>query len=284
VAAIIALDKDLLQLELVTFLLKQEGHQVHATPEPETALDVMRSKFIDLVALEVVLQRHDGFKVCQQIRSYNPHIPLMIVSQVGDEEHLVRGLLVADDYVVKPFSPRVFLARVHALLRRGSLDRTNSRWLNENLQTGEISLNLQQMHAIVNGHRVPLTPRELTLLHTLMLNPGRVLSRDQLMHLAWGDNFVGTSKTVDVYIQRLRVKMTPCLTNSDPIEALRGFGYRFNVQRAKLAGQSVTESGNPVIKHPESFEPVGDSTDEHAMAARGVPESIKAVALAASAE
>lgn len=283
-AAIIALDRDLLQLELVTFLLKQEGHQVHATPEPETALDVMRSKFIDLVTLEVLLQRHDGFKICQQIRTFNPHIPLMIVSQAGDEDHLVQGLLVADDYIVKPFSPRVFLARVHALLRRGSVDRTNSRWLNENVATGEISLNLQQMHALVNGRRVPLTPRELTLLHTLMLNPGRVLTRDQLMHLAWGDNFVGTSKTVDVYVQRLRFKMTPYLTNSDPIEALRGFGYRFNVQRATLPGQPATDSGKPVIEPGASIDRLVESEAELETPAHGIPDAVRAVALAAGAE
>jgi len=284
VAAIIALDKDLLQLELVTFLLKQEGHQVHATPEPETALDVMRSKFIDLVTLEVVLQRQDGFKICQQIRSFNPHIPLMIVSQASDEEHVVRGLLVADDYVVKPFSPRVFLARVHALLRRGSVDRTNSRRLNENVATGEITLNLQQMHALVNGHRVSLTPRELTLLHTLMLNPGRVLTRDQLMHLAWGDNFVGTSKTVDVYVQRLRYKMTPYLTNSDPIEALRGFGYRFNVQRANLAGVPATDGGKLVIEPEASIDPLLEPTVEPEPPLSAIPETVRTVALAAGAE
>ena len=278
-AAIIALDKDLLQLELVTFLLKQEGHQVHATPEPETALDVMRSKFIDLVTLEVVLQRHDGFKICQQIRTFNPHIPLMIVSQAGDEDHQVRGLLVADDYVVKPFSPRVFLARVHALLRRGSIDRTNSRRLNENVVTGEISLNLQQMHAVVNGHRVALTPRELTLLHTLMLNPGRVLTRDQLMHLAWGDNFVGTSKTVDVYIQRLRYKMAPWLTNSDPIEALRGFGYRFNLPRAKGAGHPTTDGDKPVIVQVEPINHLLESQGDEEVPLRAIPDPDQGVAL-----
>jgi DNA-binding response OmpR family regulator len=232
-ATIVALDKDLLQLELVTFLLKQRGHQVHATPEPEIALDLMRSKLVDLVTLEIVLQPHDGFRICQQIRQVNPHTPLMIVSMEDGEEHQVRGLTVADDYLVKPFSPRIFLARVHALLRRGSQDRTMNRWLHENVSTGEISLNLQQMHALVNGHRVQLTPREMCLLHALMLNPGRVLSRDQLMHIAWGENFFGTSKSVDVYVQRIRVKMAPHLRTGRCIEALRGFGYKFELPHAQ---------------------------------------------------
>ncbi len=247
-AAIIALDKDLLQLELVTFLLKQEGHEVHATPEPETALDVMRSKLVDLVTLETVLQQHDGFRICQQIRQVNPHTPLMIVSVENDEAHQVRGLSVADDYLVKPFSPRVFLARVHALLRRGSEDRTTNRWVHENVSTGEISLNLQQMHALVNGRRVLLTPRELCLLHALMLNPGRVLSRDQLMRLAWGEGFVGTSKSVDVYIQRIRFKMAPHLRGGDCIEALRGFGYKFELPRAQNVVPLNTDGDQPTAE------------------------------------
>lgn len=258
-AAIIALDKDLLQLELITFLLKQEGHQVHATPEPETALDVMRSKLFDLITVEVQLQRHDGFKVCEQIRTFNPHTPLMIVSKAGDEDDVVRGLLVADDYIVKPFSPRIFLGRVHALLRRGSLDRTNLRRLGENVANGEISLDLQQMQAVVNGRRVPLTPRELCLLHALMLNPGRVLSRDQLMHLAWGENFVGTSKSVDVYVQRLRNKMMRHLTNGHPIQALRGYGYKFEVPAAHFGpGKNTGRDDKPVIELAVSANPVAE--------------------------
>ncbi len=108
--------------------------------------------------------------------------------------------------------------------------------MEENVSIGEVSLNLQQMHAVVNGHRVRLTPREFTLLHCLMQNAGRVLSRDQLMRLSWGENFVGTAKAIDVNIQRLRTKIGPHLTDSFCIQALRGFGYKFEArQPVKLA-------------------------------------------------
>jgi len=96
---------------------------------------------------------------------------------------------------------------------------------------GEIALNLQQMHAVVNGERVSLTPRELSLLHALMENANRVLSRDQLMRIAWGERFIGTPKAVDVYVQRLRRKVQPHLTAGFYIEALRGFGYKFQIPR-----------------------------------------------------
>jgi DNA-binding response OmpR family regulator len=226
-ATILALDKDALQLNLLGFLLREQGHKVYGTPEPDTALDLLESQVIDLVIVEIALQRHDGLRVCQQIRQLNPYLPLMILSERQDEEHIVQGLmLAADDYVTKPFAPRALLARVHALLRRATLSR-DGRWMEDNISIGEISLNLQQMHAVVNGHPVRLTPREFTLLHCLMQNAGRVLSRDQLMRLSWGEHFVGTAKSIDVNVQRLRTKISPHLTNGFCIQALRGFGYKF---------------------------------------------------------
>jgi len=233
-ATILAVDKDSFQLQLLTFLLQQDGHRVHATLEPEMALEILQSKLIDLVLLETALPRQDGLRICQQIRQLNPYTPLMIVSERNEEDHIVRGLLAADDYVVKPFSPRQFLARVQALLRRASLARTGG-WPDENLSIGEISLNLQQMHALVNGQRVPLTPRELSLLHALMGNANRVLSRDQLMRMAWGDNFMGTAKAVDVYVLRLRKKICPHLHGGFYVQALRGFGYKFELPRPQAA-------------------------------------------------
>lgn len=230
-ATILAVDKDPLQLELLSFLLKQEGHKVHVTAEPDQALGLLQSQLIDLVIVEIVLQRHDGMRVCQQMRQLNPYTPLMILSERQDEDHIVRALLMAaDDYVLKPFSPRQFLARVHALLRRANLNR-GGRVVDENVSIGEISLNLQQMHALVNGHRVRLTQRELSLLHALMENAGRVLSRDQLIQLAWGDHYVGTPKAIDVYIQRLRREIGRYLERGNYIQTLRGFGYKFEMPR-----------------------------------------------------
>jgi DNA-binding response OmpR family regulator len=167
------------------------------------------------------------------MRQLNPCLPVLIVSELHDEEHIVESLLAAaDDYVTKPFSPRFLLAMVHALLRRASLAR-DGHWAQDNIAIGEVLLNLQQMQAVVNGHPIRLTPREFTLLHCLMENAGRVLSRDQLMRLAWGENFVGTSKSIDVNIQRLRTKIAPYLTDGACIQALRGFGYKFEVPQAR---------------------------------------------------
>lgn len=230
-ATVLTIDRDPLQQEVLVSLLKHEGHRVHATADAETALVILQSSLVDLVIIEPATQRPDGLRLCQQVRQLNPYRPLMILSERGDEEQIFRALMVAaDDYMVKPFSPRLFVAHVHALLRRAEQVR-GQRWQDQNISMGEISLNLQQMHALVNGARVPLTPRELSLLHALMENANRVLSRDQLMRLAWGDRFVGVPKSIDVYVQRLRRKIQPHLTAGFYIHAQRGFGYKFEIPR-----------------------------------------------------
>ena len=209
---------------------------MHATAEPETALDLLQSQLIDLVVVEPVLPRHDGVRICQQMRQINPYTPLLVLSERREEDQIVRTLLAAaDDYVIKPFSPRYLLARVTALLRRANLNR-GGRWVDENVSIGEISLNLPQAQALVNQHPVGLTQREFSLLYALMENAGRVLSRDQLTELAW-DHFAGTPKSVDVYIQRLRRKLQPYLDGRDYIHALRGFGYKFEMPRPHAAVQ-----------------------------------------------
>jgi two-component system response regulator MprA len=190
-ATILAVDKDTLQLEVLSHLLRQEGHKVHATAEPETAFDVLQSQLIDLVVVEPSLPRHDAVRVCQQMRQLNPYTPLLVLSERREEDQIVRTLLAAaDDYIVKPFSPRYLLARVTVLLRRSNLNR-GGRWVDENLSIGEVSLNLQQAQVLVGGHRISLTQREFSLLYALMENAGRVLSREQLTELAW-DHFAGT--------------------------------------------------------------------------------------------
>jgi two-component system, OmpR family, alkaline phosphatase synthesis response regulator PhoP len=233
-ATILAVDKDTLQLEVLSHLLQQEGHKVHATAEPERALDLLQTQLIDLVVVEPSLPRHDSVRICQQMRQLNPYTPLLVLSERREEDQIVRTLLAAaDDYVVKPFSPRYLLARVTVLLRRSNLNR-GGRWVDENLSIGEISLNLQQAQVLVSGQRIGLTQREFSLLYALMENAGRVLTRDQLTELAW-DHFAGGPKSVDVYVQRLRKKLHPHLDGREYIQALRGFGYKFEIPRPQTA-------------------------------------------------
>ena len=231
---VLVLDEDQLQLDLYAFLLHKEGHEVHVTSQAEFAFDVLRSLPIDLVVMETAMTRDDGERIGRQIRQLNSRIALMIVSARDEEEQILRGLAYADDYMTKPFSPRQFLARVHALTRRAAFSNRPGAQ-DENLSIGEIVLNLQRMQAVVNGRAVSLTPRGFSVLYALMDNPNRVLSRRQLMQMAWGDEAVACSKAVDVCILRLRKRIEPHLAGRLDIVAERGLGYRFVTPRSSVA-------------------------------------------------
>ncbi|HZK74534.1 MAG TPA: response regulator transcription factor [Clostridia bacterium] len=263
-ATLLALDRDPLQLDLLAYLLRRERHQVHTTTEPEAAIEMLQRDAVDLIVLETALPRHDGYRLCHQIRQLHPVIPLMILSERPEEEAIVRGLLAgADDYVVKPYSPRILLARVQALLRRPAAERGQSG-RGVQVSVGEVSLNLQRMVAIANGRTVALTPRELSLLHALMSNANRVLSRDQLIRLAWGDPYAGGPKSVDVCIQRIRQKLEPHLINGPHIRAVRGFGYTFEKPRGR-------ETGHPKSKVAVALPSVATNLSRPATTALPIP-------------
>jgi len=231
VATILALDKDAFHLELLRFLLSQDRHHVYTTTDADMAFDILRSQNIELVMVETALPRHDGHRICQQIRQQYRALPLMIVSERNEEDQIVRGLMeAADDYVTKPFSPHHLLARVRALLRRSGHYSDDGQ--GGNLGVDEINLDLPRGRAIVNGTRLHLAPRELALLHALVSNHDRVLSRDQLIEKAWGDQIPIDSKAVDVYILRIRKKIG---SNLRPgfIRSWRGFGYSFEIPKSE---------------------------------------------------
>ena len=145
IATVLVLDKDPLQLELMSVLLRRDSHKPITTADPETALHALEVENIDLVLFETSLPRHDGYRLGQQIRQIKPQVPLVVVSDCRDEDYVVRSLLAfADDYIVKPYSPRQLLARVHALLRRTGAAHVN-RNADGSVVVGQLSLNMHQM-------------------------------------------------------------------------------------------------------------------------------------------
>jgi DNA-binding response OmpR family regulator len=234
-ATVLVVDKDPLQLGIVSFLLKQDRHDVLTTAEPETAFELVQRESVDLVIIEPEFSHHDGTRVCQHLRQLAPRVPMMVVSERCDDEQQVRALLAgADDFVAKPYAPRILMARVHAALRRTSA-QGGHRAASGTLSVGEVSINMHLMQVQVNGRSVHFTPRELSLLHALMSNGNRVLSRDQLMRMAWGHDFLGGQKAVDVCVQRIRKKLAPHMRSNGYIEAVRGFGYKFAKPREAKA-------------------------------------------------
>lgn len=235
IAAVLVLDKDPLDLELASVLLKRDNHKAITTNDPMKAVTILEDEDVDLVIVETNMPRHDGYRLGQQMRQLKPHAPIIVVTDSRENDDVVRSLMgFADDYISKPYAARELLARVHAQLRRAGQTHVK-RNADGAVVVGELSLNVHQMQVTVSATPVALTPRELSLLSAMMMNPNRVLARSQLVRLAWGDDFDGCLKTVDVCVQRLRKKIQPHLSGGDYIEAVRGFGYRLQKPGASAA-------------------------------------------------
>ncbi|MBO0838351.1 MAG: response regulator transcription factor [Actinobacteria bacterium] len=246
-ANIVVLDEDVLQLELTGLILERDGHRPITTAEPRSALRALEDEAVDLLILETTYACQDGYRLGEQIRQARPLLGIIVTSGRDHEDEVIRSLLAfADDFVAKPFSPRELQARVHAVLRRSQMAR-GPRAAEADLVAGDIVLDRYRMRATVEGVVVPLTPREISLLAVLMTNPDHVLSRDQLIRLAWGHEFEGGPKAVDVYVQRLRKKVGLLLTGDSPIEAVRGLGYRLSTRRRQPPRLVRAPEGEPAL-------------------------------------
>jgi len=226
VAKILVVDDEPNIREVVGLYLRQDGHAVVVAADGEEALRLYRQARPDLVVLDLMLPGLSGLEVCRRIQGER-RVPLIMLTAKGEEEDRIVGLGVgADDYVVKPFSPRELVARVAAVLRRvneASAGPANG----EVLSFGELQINPNTRIVTVQGDPVTLTAREFDLLHHMASSPGRVFTRDQLMESVWGYTFAAETSTVTVHVRRLREKV-----EADPAHPCRlltvwGVGYRF---------------------------------------------------------
>ena len=218
----------------IAYNLRREGHSVTTAADGVVGLDLARREVPDLVILDVMLPRMDGFEVCRNIRQSAAaelrQVPIIVVTARTDEGDRVVGLdLGADDYVVKPFS-RELTARTKALLRRSS-PTGKKRGAATSLASGGIVLDVENRRTTRNGRVVSLKPREFDLLACLMQAPGRVFSREDLLDRAWGTDFVGDLRTVDVHVRWLREKLEDDPAKPTLLETIRGVGYRINAER-----------------------------------------------------
>ncbi|MBI2876285.1 MAG: response regulator [Candidatus Tectomicrobia bacterium] len=216
-------EKDI--IELVCYHLEKEGIQCLRSADGPTALDLIRRHRPDLLILDLMLPGLDGLEVCRQLRqdAATARLPIIMLTARAEETDRVVGLEVgADDYVIKPFSPRELVARVKAILRRaqGPADLSARR-------IGELEVDQARHYVAIGGKPVELTAKEFGLLCTLMQARGRVLSREQLLMEVWGyaDAAEIESRTVDVHIRRLREKLGP---EARRIVTVKGAGYQFD--------------------------------------------------------
>jgi DNA-binding response OmpR family regulator len=224
---ILMVDDDPSLVKMITFLLKDEGYDVISTATGTEALQILQQQWVDMVILDIMLPRGmDGFEICRRVRETN-RVPIIMLSAKGSTEDRVRGLLEgADDYLPKPCEPAELLARVKALARRSQAQPSaaDSRLM----AAGGLQLDpLRHTVTLSNGKSADLTPTESQLLHCLMRNAGKILTREILIAHAWGDTQGRDVGQVDVYIRRLRVKIETDPAKPRLIQTVWGLGYKF---------------------------------------------------------
>jgi DNA-binding response OmpR family regulator len=208
--------------------LGMEGYLVRSATDGETGLDLARSEMPDLLLVDIMLPRMGGLELIRELREKDPDVPILILSAKGHETDKVAGLhLGADDYIVKPFALKELLARIDAALRRRRA-RGETGPARGVRRFGDAELDLVARRLTVGGRAVPLTAREWELLAFFVTHPGRIFSRDQLMHAVWGVRYFGTARTVDNFVARLRTHIGDPADHPRHIETVRGLGYRFN--------------------------------------------------------
>jgi len=224
---ILMVDDDPSLVKMITFLLKDEGYDVISASTGTEALQILQQQWVDMVILDIMLPRGmDGFEICRRVRETN-RVPIIMLSAKGSTEDRVRGLLDgADDYLPKPCEPAELLARVKALARRSQAQPSaaDSRLM----AAGGLQLDpLRHTVTLSNGKSADLTPTESQLLHCLMRNAGKILTREILIAHAWGDTQGRDVGQVDVYIRRLRVKIEADPAKPRLIQTVWGLGYKF---------------------------------------------------------
>lgn len=211
--------------------LALEGYEVEVARDGEAALERARAGRFDLILLDVMLPRKDGFAVCRELRKEGVATPIIMLTAKTQEAEKVLGLeLGADDYVTKPFSPKELVARVGALLRR--VNRPEGGGAPAPLHYHGIVLDREHHEVTDAGRPVTLTAKEFLLLEYLMRNRGRVMSRDRLLTEVWGYQYTGGTRTVDVHVRRLREKLPSLVTL---LVTVKQFGYKLAEGEAEEA-------------------------------------------------
>lgn len=220
---ILVIDDEPDLLELVEFNLKKDGYETIVAKNGQSGLEIAQKHLPDLIILDLMMPGLDGLEVCRELRAdaRTRRIPMIMLTAKSAEADRIVGLeLGADDYVTKPFSPRELVARVRALLRRA----TSTQETPTVIRQGDVLIDLTRHEVTSAGKHVTLTPTEFRILHFIAARPGRVLSRDQIIDAAVGNDMAVFDRTIDVHIAAIRRKLGKA---GDRIETIRGFGYKW---------------------------------------------------------
>lgn len=211
--------------QLVRFNLEKEGFIAVEAEDGDACLDAVGRERPDLIVLDIMLPGKDGLEVCRLLkaRQTTAGIPIIMLTAKAEEIDTILGLeMGADDYVTKPFSPRALIARVRAVLRRNQQEPA----LSDELVFGNLRLNLARYETFLGQDKLELTPKEYELLKCFIASAGKAFTREQLLEKVWGYEYAGDTRTVDVHIRHLRIKLAADRELAEAIETVRGVGYR----------------------------------------------------------
>ena len=221
---ILVVDDERVMVKGIKFNLENEGYQVDTGCDGEEAVDKARTGQFDLIILDLMMPKIDGLQACMKIREFS-NVPVIMLTAKGEDADKIIGFECgADDYITKPFNILELKARIRALLRRAASSAQQQREA-DRLTQGSITLDVAERAAWRDGRPVDLTAKEFDLMVLLMQNPGRVYSRENLLNLVWGYEYIGEFRTVDVHIRRLREKLEPDPANPEHILTKWGVGY-----------------------------------------------------------
>lgn len=223
---VLLIDDDASLLDLVSLAFEEAGYEVRSAPDGTRGYQATRQEAPDLVVADVNMPGLDGFALCRKLRAEDNLVPLLLLTSRSDEIDEALGLeLGADDYLSKPFSTRVLLARAQALVRRD--ERRRSSKAERSVRVGELELYPERIEVRFRGAPLSITLTEFRLLEALVRRPGIVLSRDRLLEIARGHDSVVASRIVDTYVRRLRRKLEAVDPHFELIETVVGAGYRW---------------------------------------------------------
>ena len=222
---VLIVDDEKLIVKGIRFSLEQDGMEVDCAYDGEEALAMIQSKEYDIILLDVMLPKKDGFEVCQQVRELSG-VPIVMLTAKGEDMDKILGLEYgADDYITKPFNILEVKARIKAIMRRTTPKQKEAAKV---IEDGDLKLYCDDRRAFVAGREMNLTAREFDVLELLVLNPNKVYSRESLLKLIWGNDYPGDVRTVDVHIRRLREKIEENPSNPRYVHTKWGVGYYYS--------------------------------------------------------
>ena len=227
---VLVVDDEKLIVKGIRFSLEQDGMEVDCAYDGQEALDLATANHYDMILLDVMLPKLDGFEVCQSIREFST-VPIVMLTAKGDDMDKILGLEYgADDYITKPFNILEVKARIKAIMRRASLGMAASaEHKNEEniIENGDLVLDKSNRRLTILGVEYNLTSKEFDMLLLLVTNPKKVFSREDLLHTIWGTDYPGDERTVDVHVSRLREKIEPNPKEPKYVRTKWGVGYYY---------------------------------------------------------